>query len=44
MPRSVDEIIAGLPKARRDRIESKAAVLARDMLKRRRALRRCAPA
>ncbi len=44
MARSIDEVIAGLPKARRDRIEAKAAVLVRDMLKHRRRLRRRAPA
>ena len=32
MGRSVDEVIASLPKARRDRIESKAARLAREMI------------
>ena len=31
MGRSIDEVIASLPKARRDRIESKAARLARQM-------------
>ena len=32
MGRSVDDVIAGLPKARRDRIETKAALLAREMI------------
>ena len=32
MGRSVDDVIAGLPKARRDRIEAKAEQLARDMI------------
>ncbi len=44
MARSIDEVIAGLPKARRDRIEAKAAVLARQMLEHRRTLRRRLPA
>ena len=32
MARSIDEVIAGLPKARRERVEAKAARLARDMI------------
>ena len=32
MARSIDNVIASLPKARRDRIEAKAARLARDMI------------
>ncbi len=32
MGRSVDDVIAGLPKARRVRIETKAALLAREMI------------
>ena len=32
MGRSIDSVIAGLPKARRDRIETKAARLAREMI------------
>ena len=32
MGRSIDDVIAGLPKARRDRIESKAVRLAREMI------------
>lgn len=32
MARSIDEVIAGLPKARRDRVEEKAARLAREMI------------
>ena len=32
MARSIDAIIAGLPKARRERVEAKAARLARDMI------------
>ncbi len=32
MGRSVADVIAGLPKARRDRIETKAALLAREMI------------
>ena len=32
MGRSIDDVIAGLPKARRDRIETKAVRLAREMI------------
>lgn len=32
MARSIDEVIAGLPKARRERVEAKATRLARDMI------------
>ena len=32
MARSIDEVISGLPKARRDRIETRAARLASDMI------------
>lgn len=32
MGRNIDDVIAGLPKARRDRIESKAVRLAREMI------------
>ena len=32
MARSIDAIIAGLPRARRDRVDAKAAQLARDMI------------
>ena len=32
MGRSIDDAIAGLPKARRDRIETKAVRLAREMI------------
>ena len=32
MARNIDEVIAGLPKVRRERVEAKAARLARDMI------------